>query len=52
MVTLRDRLRDEMAAATRSGQALRRDTPRVARTALCAVEKRARGAHLGGGGRG
>lgn len=52
MVTLRDRLRDEMTAATRSGQALRRDTLRMAWRALYAAEKRDRGALPGGGGRG
>jgi len=39
-VSLRDRLHEEMTAATRSGDALRRDTLRMAWSAVYAVEKR------------
>lgn len=41
-MSLRDRLHDEMTAATRSGDALRRDTLRMAWSAVYAVEKRDR----------
>lgn len=41
-MSLRDRLHDEMTAATRSGDALRRDTLRMAWAAVYAVEKRDR----------
>jgi len=39
-VSLRDRLHEEMTAATRSGEALRRDTLRMAWSAVYTVEKR------------
>jgi uncharacterized protein YqeY len=39
-VSLRDRLHDEMTAATRSGDALRRDTLRMVWSAVYAAEKR------------
>jgi uncharacterized protein YqeY len=39
-VSLRDRLHEEMIAATRSGDALRRDTLRMVWSAVYAVEKR------------
>jgi uncharacterized protein len=39
-VSLRDRLHEEMTAATRSGDALRRDTLRMVWSAVYAVEKR------------
>ena len=39
-MSLRDRLHEEMTAATRSGDALRRDTLRMALSAVYAVEKR------------
>jgi uncharacterized protein len=41
-VSLRDRLHDEMTAATRSGDVVRRDALRMAWSALYAVEKRDR----------
>jgi uncharacterized protein len=41
-VSLRDRLHDEMIAATRSGDAVRRDALRMAWSAVYAVEKRDR----------
>ncbi len=41
-MSLRDRLHEEMTAATRSGDALRRDTLRMAWSAVYAVEKRDR----------
>jgi len=41
-VSLRDRLHDEMTAAMRSGDALRRDTLRMAWSAVYGVEKRDR----------
>jgi len=39
-VSLRDRLHEEMTAATRSGEALRRDTLRMVWSAVYTVEKR------------
>jgi uncharacterized protein YqeY len=39
-VSLRDRLHEEMTAATRSGDALRRDTLRMVWSAIYAIEKR------------
>lgn len=39
-MSLRDRLHEEMTAATRSGDALRRDTLRMVWSAVYAVEKR------------
>ncbi len=39
-MSLRDRLHDEMTAATRSGDVLRRDTLRMVWSAVYAVEKR------------
>jgi uncharacterized protein YqeY len=41
-VSLRDRLHEEMTAATRSGDALRRDTLRMVWSAVYAIEKRDR----------
>jgi uncharacterized protein len=41
-VSLRDRLHEEMTTATRSGDALRRDTLRMVWSAVYAVEKRDR----------
>jgi len=41
-VSLRDRLHDEMTAATRSGDALRRDTLRMVWSAVYSAEKRDR----------
>jgi len=43
-VSLRDRLHEEMTAATRSGDGLRRDTLRMVWSAVYAVEKRDRAA--------